>query len=173
MNNNYNDNVPSQREVDQMQEHQQKLLQQNLDFIGKVARIETQQEATKEHLERIERQMSGLHDSLTDEIRTSVGARIQDIVDLQMQQQDVQNKIVNIQGRQGEQIDEIRKTLDEFTKIQTVVTTHEARLNAIEQKIAKLDDVDKVRTQGKWALFTALTTGVIGLVGTILAFILG
>ena len=50
--------------------------------------------------------MSGLHDSLTDEIRTSVGARIQDIVDLQIQQQDVQNKIVNIQGRQGEQIDE-------------------------------------------------------------------
>ena len=84
MNNNYNDNVPSQREVDQMQEHQQKLLQQNLDFIGKVARIETQQEATKEHLERIERQMSGLHDSLTDEIRTSVAARIQDIVDLQI-----------------------------------------------------------------------------------------
>lgn len=149
MNNNYSENVPSQREVDQMQEHQQKLLQQNLDFIGKVARIETQQEATKEHLERIEKQMSGLHNSLTDEIRTSVGARIQDIVDLQIQQQDVQNKIVNIQGRQGEQIDEIRKTLDEFTKIQTVVSTHETRLNSIEQKIAKLDEVDKVRTQGK------------------------
>lgn len=173
MNNNYNESVPSQREVDQMQEHQQKLLQQNLDFIGKVARIETQQEATKEHLQRIEKQMSGLHDSLTDEIRTSVGARIQDIVDLQIQQQDVQNKIVNIQGRQGEQIDEIRKTLDEFTKIQTVVSTHETRLNSIEQKIAKLDEVDKVRIQGKWALFTALTTGVIGLVGTILALVLG
>ena len=149
MNNNYNESVPSQREVDLMQEHQQKLLQQNLDFIGKVARIETQQEATKEHLGRIEQQMAGLHNALTEEIRTSVGGRIQDIVDLQIQQQDVQNKIVSIQSRQGEQIDEIRKTLDEFTKIQTTVSSHEARLNSIEQKIAKLDEVDKVRTQGK------------------------
>ena len=137
------------REVDQIQEHQQKLLQQNLDFIGKVARIETQQEATKEHLTRIETQMAGLHTALTEEIRTSIGGRIQDIVDLQIQQQDVQNKIVSIQSRQGEQIDEIRKTLEEFTKIQGVVTTHETRISNLEKKIEKLDEVDKTRIQGK------------------------
>lgn len=173
MNNATNDLVVSQREVDQMQEHQQRLLQQNLDFIGKVARIETQQEATREHLNRIEAQMAGLHTTLTEEIRTSIGGRIQDIVDLQIQQQNVQNKLVEIQGRQGEQIDEIRRTLEEFTKIQGVVSAHETRLSALEQKVAKIDEVDKVKTQGKWALITAVCTGVIGLIGTLFAFFLG
>lgn len=178
MNNNHINSIDT-HQINRVESHQQKLLEQNLTFIEKVAKIEAQQESTKEYLDRIEKQMGGLHSTLTDEIRTSIGGRIQDIVDLQIQQQDVQNKIVGIQGRQGEQIDEIRKTLEEFTKIQGVVSTHETRIvtletkvTSINNKLAKLDEVDKTRTQGKWALITAIASGFIGIIGSLLALLL-
>lgn len=171
MDNNTNHSI-SAREVDQVQEHQQKLLQQNLSFIDKVARIEVQQEATKEQLNKLECQVSNLQTSLTEEIRTSVGGRMNDISNLLVQQQDTQTKIVEVQARQGEQIEEIRRTLEEFTKIQTVVSVHETRLNLLEQQISRLDDVDKTRVQGKWALITAVAGGLLGILGSLLAIFL-
>ena len=171
MDNNTNHSI-SAREVDQVQEHQQKLLQQNLSFIDKVARIEVQQEATKEQLNKLECQVSNLQTSLTEEIRTSVGGRMNDISNLLVQQQDTQTKIVEVQARQGEQIEEIRRTLEEFTKIQTVVSVHETRLNSLEQQISRLDDVDKTRVQGKWALITAVAGGLLGILGSLLAIFL-
>lgn len=171
MDNNTN-HLISAREVDQVQEHQQKLLQQNLSFIDKVARIEVQQEATKEQLNKLENQVSNLQTSLTEEIRTSVGGRMNDISSLLVQQQETQTKIVEVQARQGEQIEEIRRTLEEFTKIQTVVSVHETRLNALEQQISRLDDVDKTRIQGKWALVTAVAGGLLGILGSLLAIFL-
>lgn len=171
MDNNINHSI-SAREVDQVQEHQQKLLQQNLSFIDKVARIEVQQEATKEQLNKLECQVSNLQTSLTEEIRTSVGGRMNDISNLLVQQQETQTKIVEVQARQGEQIEEIRRTLEEFTKIQTVVSVHETRLNALEQQISRLDDVDKTRVQGKWALITAVAGGLLGILGSLLAIFL-
>lgn len=171
MDNNTN-HLISAREVDQVQEHQQKLLQQNLSFIDKVARIEVQQEATKEQLNKLENQVSNLQTSLTEEIRTSVGGRMNDISNLLVQQQETQTKIVEVQARQGEQIEEIRRTLEEFTKIQTVVSVHETRLNALEQQISRLDDVDKTRIQGKWALVTAVAGGLLGILGSLLAIFL-
>lgn len=171
MDNNTNHSI-SAREVDQVQEHQQKLLQQNLSFIDKVARIEVQQEATKEQLNKLECQVSNLQTSLTEEIRTSVGGRMNDISNLLVQQQDTQTKIVEVQARQGEQIEEIRRTLEEFTKIQTVVSVHETRLNTLEQQISRLDDVDKTRVQGKWALITAVAGGLLGILSSLLAIFL-
>lgn len=171
MDNNTN-HLISAREVDQVQEHQQKLLQQNLSFIDKVARIEVQQEATKEQLNKLESQVSNLQTSLTEEIRTSVGGRMNDISNLLVQQQETQTKIVEVQARQGEQIEEIRRTLEEFTKIQTVVSVHETRLNSLEQQISRLDDVDKTRVQGKWALITAVAGGLLGILGSLLAIFL-
>lgn len=171
MDNNTN-HLISAREVDQVQEHQQKLLQQNLSFIDKVARIEVQQEATKEQLNKLENQVSNLQTSLTEEIRTSVGGRMNDISNLLVQQQETQTKIVEVQARQGEQIEEIRRTLEEFTKIQTVVSVHETRLNSLEQQISRLDDVDKTRVQGKWALVTAVAGGAFGILGSLLAIFL-
>lgn len=171
MDNNTN-HLISAREVDQVQEHQQKLLQQNLSFIDKVARIEVQQEATKEQLNKLECQVSNLQTSLTEEIRTSVGGRMNDISNLLVQQQETQTKIVEVQARQGEQIEEIRRTLEEFTKIQTVVSVHETRLNTLEQQISRLDDVDKTRIQGKWALITAVAGGLLGILGSLLAIFL-
>ena len=155
-------------QVQKVENHQQKLLEQNLTFIEKVAKIETQQEATKEQLTRLESQMGSMQTTVIDEIHLSVGSFSQ----LLVQQQEVQNEIVKIQSRQGEQIDEIRRTLNEFTKIQTTVNEHGSRIVALEKKMAKLDDVDKTRTQGKWALVTALATGFISIVGTLLAFLL-
>lgn len=172
MDNNNTDHQISPREVNQVQEHQQKLLQQNLSFIDKVARIEVQQEATKEQLNKLECQVSNLHTSLTEEIHTSVGGRMNDIGKLLVQQQETQTKIVEVQARQGEQIEEIRRTLEEFTKIQTVVSIHETRLTNLEQQISRLDEVDKTRVQGKWALITAITGGLLGILGSLLAIFL-
>lgn len=167
-----NEHPINSREVDQVQQHQQKLLQQNLSFIDKVARIETQQETTKEQLIKLENQVSNLQISLTEEIRSSVGGRMNDISNLLVQQQDTQTKIVEVQARQGEQIEEIRRTLEEFTKIQTIVNVHEARINALEQQISKLDEVDKTRVQGKWALITAVAGGILGIISGLLTIFL-
>ena len=167
-----NEHLINSREVDQVQQHQQKLLQQNLSFIDKVARIETQQETTKEQLIKLENQVSNLQISLTEEIRSSVGGRMNDISNLLVQQQDTQTKIVEVQARQGEQIEEIRRTLEEFTKIQTIVNVHEARINALEQQISKLDEVDKTRVQGKWALITAVAGGILGIISGLLTIFL-
>lgn len=167
-----NEHPINSREVDQVQQHQQKLLQQNLSFIDKVARIETQQETTKEQLIKLENQVSNLQISLTEEIRSSVGGRMNDISNLLVQQQDTQTKIVEVQARQGEQIEEIRRTLEEFTKIQTIVNVHEARISALEQQISKLDEVDKTRVQGKWALITAVAGGILGIISGLLTIFL-
>jgi hypothetical protein len=132
-------------QVEKVEKHQQKLLEQNLTFIEKVAKIETQQTTNTEQLVKLEQQMGSMKDTLIEEIHASVGSFTQ----LLVQQQDAQNKIIAIQSRQGEQIDEIRKTLDEFTKIQDVVTDHTFRIANLEKQMAKIDELDRAKVTGR------------------------
>ena len=154
-----------QQEVNQ-QHHQ------NLELVEKVARIEVQQTAIKEQQDRIERHVETLHSSLTDEIRSSVGGRISDISTLLIQQQDAQNKIIDIQGRQGQQIEQIEKTLREFTHIQSVSSDHEIRIKNLEKRMCKIDEVEKTHIQSRTSLIVAALSGLFGLVGTLLAIFL-
>lgn len=154
---------------EEMAQHQQKLLAQNMSFIDKVARMEVQQQTMKEQQDRIEKHVESLQKNLTEEIRSSVGGRISDISTLLIQQQDAQNKIIDIQGRQGQQIEQIQTTLEEFTKIQKSVDNHENRIKILEAAVSRLDEVDKTRIQSRTSLIIALISGGFGLIGTLLA----
>lgn len=178
MNNNHNattDQVLHQHlheEVGQVQQHQQQLLQQNLGFIDKVARIEVQQDIMKQQQDRIEGHLESLHRYIGEEIRSSVGGRINDINTLLVQQQDAQNKIIEIQGRQGQQIEQIQNTLQEFTKIQNSLSDHEIRIKNLEKRVAKMDEMDKARLQSRTSLIVAVIAGGFSLLGTVLAIFL-
>lgn len=146
--------------------------QQNLELVEKVARIEVQQVAMKEQQDRIERHVETLHASLTEEIRSSVGGRISDISTLLIQQQDAQNRIIDIQGRQGQQIEQIEQTLREFTHMQNVSNDHETRIKNLEKRVSKIDEMEKTRMQSRTSLIIAVLSGAFGLVGTLLAIFL-
>jgi chromosome segregation ATPase len=157
---------------EEVAQQQQKLFEQNMSFIDKVARIEVQQQTMKEQQDRIEKHVESLQKNLTDEIRASVGGRITDINTLLIQQQDTQNKIIDIQSRQGQQIEQIQSTLQEFTKIQRLVDDHEIRIKNLEKRMTAIAELDKARVQSRTSLIIALISGSFGLIGTLLAIFL-
>lgn len=159
-------------EIGQIKKHESQLLQQNMDFLQKLARLEVTQDHLKESQVSLSKKIDDVKEAITSEIRISIGARINDISALVQQQQEIQNKIVEIQARQGEQIDEINRTLKEFSNMETKMIDHETRLKSLEKQITRLDDVDKTRTQGKWSLITAIASGLIAIVGGLVTLLL-
>ena len=177
-------------EVEAIKKHAQQLVQQNTGFVEKIAKIEVQQETIKEKQKEASKRIDSLQDDLVKEIRTSVGEirtsisdRITDINKVLINQQDTQARLIEIQGRQGVQIDEIRKTLEEFTKVQatthaheTKITELETRIKTLEKKVTEYEDTEAAtknsRVQGKWATVAAITSavvsGILAIIGTIL-----
>lgn len=163
-------------EIGQIKKHESQLLQQNMDFLVKLTKLETTQdyikEQVKENQKEFTKQMQAVKDFISFEIQNSVGVRVHDLSLLVQQQQETQNKIVEIQARQGEQIDEINRTLKEFSNMELKMIDHENRIKSVEQQVSRIDQVDKVRVQGKWSLITAIAAGVLATISGILLAII-
>lgn len=172
MHNQSNEAMLQTRINEETSQQQHKLWEQNMSFTDRVARMEVQQCMMKEQQDRIEQHVEALQHNLTEEIRASVGGRITDINTLLVQQQDAQNKIIDIQGRQGQQIEQIQTTLQEFTKIQGSVSDHETRIKNLEKKMAALDALEQTRIQSRTSLIVALIGGGCGLIAAILSIFL-
>lgn len=163
-------------EIGQIKKHESQLLQQNMDFLVKLTKLETTQDyikdQVKENQKEFTKQMQAVKDFISFEIQNSVGVRVHDLSLLVQQQQETQNKIVEIQARQGEQIDEINRTLQQFSNMELKMIDHENRIKSVEQQVSRIDQVDKVRVQGKWSLITAIAAGLIAAVSGILLAII-
>lgn len=163
-------------EIGQIKKHESQLLQQNMDFLVKLTKLETTQDyikdQVKENQKEFTKEMQAVKDFISFEIQNSVGMRVHDLSLLVQQQQETQNKIVEIQARQGEQIDEINRTLQQFSNMELKMIDHENRIKSVEQQVSRIDQVDKVRVQGKWSLITAIAAGLIAAVSGILLAII-
>ena len=159
-------------QIEDIKDHEQKLLEKTFEFVKQIASIESQQTSIKEQQCQLKDDIQSLQKNITNEIRISVGGRISDISNLLIQQQEMQNKIINIQGRQGQQIDEIQTTLKEFTKIQEKVSNLEIRVDALEETQRGEQEIQKEKIRGRWAAAGAIAAAIASIIVAILTKIL-
>lgn len=184
-----------QHSLDRVQEHGDKLLQQNMEFIKQIASLEAGQKAFEGRLDRqtesiqnqinkqqenLEHQISKVEKNLSKELHTIVGEQINALVATSTAHQDTLVRLTTIQENQQKQIDHLQEQINEFALLRHDITELTGRVSAAEERLASLEqsvnaqtqnqrDVDKARTQGKWGLITAIAAGVLAVAGTIIA----
>lgn len=173
-----------QHSIEKLQEHGDKLLKQNMDFIRQIAGLETQQKAIEDRMERqeegFEKQLNKVEKNLTNELHTIVGEQINALVATSTAHQDTLVRLTTIQENQQKQIDHLQEQINEFALLRHDITELTGRVSAAEERLASLEqsvnaqtqnqrDVNKARTQGKWGLITAIAAGVLAVAGTIIA----
>ncbi len=187
-----------QHSIDKVQEHGDKLLQQNMEFIRQIASLEAGQKAFEGRLDRqtesiqnqinrqqenLEHQITRVEKNLSKELHDIVGEQINALVATSTAHQDTLVRLTTIQEHQQQQIDGLQEQMNEFAILRHDITDLSGRLSATEEKVASLEnairtqnqnqaDVDKTRTQGRWALITAIASGLIGVASTVLAILL-
>lgn len=176
-----------QHSINRVQEHGDKLLQQNMEFMKQIASLEAGQKAFEGRLDRqteaIEGHINRVEDHLSQELRSIVGEQINALVATSTAHQDTLVRLTTIQENQQKQIDGLQEQMNEFAILRHDITDLSGRLSATEDRLTSLEnsvkaqnqnqaDVDKTRTQGRWALITAIASGFLGLIGTVLAILL-
>ena len=154
-----------EEQLQEMKEHEVKLLNKTMEFDKKLVEIDIKLQHQDENLARVEK-------SIIEEIHTTVTERMQSMQNIVLEQQKTQREMIRIQGKQGEQIDGIQKTLEQFTKIEEQVNQHEVRLKTLELNQHNEAELKKERIKGRIAIITASISAVLGLVGTIIAIVL-
>lgn len=187
-----------QHSIDKVQEHGDKLLQQNMEFIKQIASLEASQKAFEGRLDRqteniqnqidkqqenLEHQISKVEKNLSKELHDIVGEQINALVATSTAHQDTLVRLTTIQENQQRQIDGLQEQMNEFAILRHDITDLSGRLSATEERLTSLEhsvraqnqnqvDVDKTKIQGRWALITAIASGFIGVVSTVLAILL-
>lgn len=176
-----------QHSIDKVQAHGDKLLQQSMEFMKQIASLEAGQKAFEGRLDRqteaIETHINRVEDHLSKELRSIVGEQINALVATSTAHQDTLVRLTTIQEHQQQQIDGLQEQMNEFAILRHDMAELSGRLSATEERLASLEnsvkahnqnqaDVDKSRIQGRWALITAIASGFIGVVGTVLAILL-
>lgn len=187
-----------QHSIDRVQEHGDKLLQQNMEFIKQIASLEAGQKAFEGRLDRqtesiqnqinrqqenLEHQITRAEKNLSKELHDIVGEQINALVATSTAHQDTLVRLTTIQEHQQQQIDGLQEQMNEFAILRRDITDLTGRLSATEERLTSLEnsvraqnqnqaDVDKTRVQGRWALITAIASGFIGVVSTLLAILL-
>lgn len=187
-----------QHSIDKVQEHGDKLLQQNMEFIRQIASLEAGQKAFEGRLDRqtesiqnqinkqqenLEHQITRVEKNLSKELHDIVGEQINALVSTSAAHQETLVRLTTIQEHQQQQIDGLQEQMNEFAILRHDITDLSGRLSATEERLTSLEnsvrtqnqnqaDVNKTRTQGRWTLITAIASGLLGLIGTILAIVL-
>lgn len=174
-------NTVLQQSINKVQMHGDKLLQQNMEFMKQIASLETQQKAFEGRLDRqqqnIEQQLDRVENNLTNELHNIVGEQINALVSTSTAHQDTLVRLTTIQENQQKQIDAMQTQINELAILRHDITELTGRVSAAEEKVASLEqsvmaqaqnqaDVNKTRIQGRWALITAIATGIIALAST-------
>lgn len=144
--------------------HEQKLMEKTLEFSGRLSRIEAQVEKNNEKLDiQIEQVTEKLknrlaqsddklklfQDTIIDELHTSVSSRFEEAHKLIHNQQVAINEIIKIQGKQGEQLNNINNVLQEFTEIKKDMNDHEYRLKHLESLMKDEVELRKEKIKGR------------------------
>ena len=184
--------------LDRVQEHGDQLTRQNMEFIRQIASLEATQKAFEGRMDRqtesihnqidkqqeyLETQITRVEKNLSKELHDIVGEQINALVSTSTAHQETLVRLTTIQENQQRQIDNLQEQLNEFAILRHDISELSGRLSATEEKVASLEnsirtqnqnqaDVDKTRTQGRWALITAIASGFIGVISTVLAILL-
>ena len=184
--------------LDRVQEHGDQLTRQNMEFIRQIASLEATQKAFEGRIDRqtesihnqidkqqeyLETQITKVEKNLSKELHDIVGEQINALVSTSTAHQETLVRLTTIQENQQKQIDNLQEQMNEFAILRHDISELSGRLSATEEKVASLEsairtqnqnqaDVDKTRTQGRWALITAIASGFIGVISTVLAILL-
>ena len=184
--------------LDRVQEHGDQLTRQNMEFIRQIASLEATQKAFEGRIDRqtesihnqidkqqeyLETQITKVEKNLSKELHDIVGEQINALVSTSTAHQETLVRLTTIQENQQKQIDNLQEQMNEFAILRHDISELSGRLSTTEEKVASLEstirtqnqnqaDVDKTRTQGRWALITAIASGFIGVISTVLAILL-
>ena len=184
--------------LDRVQEHGDQITRQNMEFIRQIASLEATQKAFEGRMDRqtesiqnqidkqqehLDARITRVEKNLSKELHDIVGEQISALVATSSAHQETLVRLTTIQEHQQQQIDGLQEQMNEFAILRHDITELSGRLSATEEKVASLEsairtqnqnqaDVNKTRTQGRWTLITAIASGLLGLIGTILAIVL-
>ena len=184
--------------LDRVQEHGDQITRQNMEFIRQIASLEATQKAFEGRMDRqteskhnqidkqqeyLETQITKVEKNLSKELHDIVGEQINALVSTSAAHQETLVRLTTIQENQQKQIDGLQEQMNEFAVLRHDITDLSGRLSATEERLTSLEnsvkaqnqnqaDVNKTRTQGRWTLITAIASGLLGLIGTILAIVL-
>ena len=184
--------------LDRVQEHGDQITRQNMEFIRQIASLEATQKAFEGRMDRqtesiqnqidkqqehLDARITRVEKNLSKELHDIVGEQISALVATSSAHQETLVRLTTIQENQQRQIDNLQEQMNEFAILRHDISELSGRLAATEEKVASLEsaikthtqnqaDVDKAKTQGRFALITAIATGVLAVVGTVLAAIL-
>lgn len=184
--------------LDRVQEHGDQITRQNMEFIRQIASLEATQKAFEGRIDRqtesihnqidkqqeyLETQITRVEKNLSKELHDIVGEQINALVSTSAAHQETLVRLTTIQENQQKQIDGLQEQMNEFAVLRHDITDLSGRLSATEERLTLLEnsvkaqnqnqaDVNKTRTQGRWTLITAIASGLLGLIGTILAIVL-
>ena len=184
--------------LDRVQEHGDQLTRQNMEFIRQIASLEATQKAFEGRMDRqtesihnqidkqqeyLETQITKVEKNLSKELHDIVGEQINALVSTSAAHQETLVRLTTIQEHQQQQIDGLQEQMNEFAVLRHDITDLSGRLSATEERLISLEnsvkaqnqnqaDVNKTRTQGRWTLITAIASGLLGLIGTVLAIVL-
>ena len=170
-----------EQQIADIKAHEQKLMEKTMQFIADLAAI-------KEHQTHTDTKIDTVQKSILDELHHTVNGRIESTLNLIEGQQKAINRMLEIQGKQGEQIESIKQTLEEFTKIQTMVDKHDERISQLEKKVAVFDehgkrielleqdhqdsiDLRKERVKGRWSMIAGVISAIAAITCAIIAAI--
>lgn len=163
-------------EIKDLKDNDRLLLDKVMKHETQLARVEEHQHHTDDLIEQnqeiISNNIETMCASIVENIHNSVDGRLTDAKIVMDGQQKTLNKIIEVQGRQTQQIEGIQKTLEQFTKIELRVNDHETRINTLEKQYQSEEDLRKAlrkeHTKGLWALLGAAVAAA----GAILAAII-
>ena len=149
-----------ENKLKRIEDKEEKLSERQIDTEVKIARIDERQSHIMERLDSI-------HEDIINEIHRSVDGRIQDLSLIAEGQQKTLNKIIEVQGGQKQQIDGIKHTLDQFTKIKDRVDIVEKQNAILTTRIEKLEfdaktesELKKEQIKGRWAVIGAVVSAI-------------
>jgi chromosome segregation ATPase len=143
-----------------------KINEKQTDLVERLARIE-------ENEKQLNTRMEDLKESLSEEIQqTGVSKRVDDIMMLVKNQQQTEAKIIELQGKQGEQINDINKTLIQLEGIEKTIDRLDGRLTQLESKSKTAAEYRKEQIHGRWAVAAAIVAALSSIICSIIATVL-
>lgn len=139
----------------------QTITEKIMEFTGKIASLETtlinQKDTNETAFETQSKNMRDLR---------------QDFNDFATEQRRIQDSLLQIQGKQSQQIDSIQKTLEEFTDIRKQVTQHKSRIKSLEEQVRSEKEIQKENTKGRWATIAAMVAAIGSIIATLVTTLL-
>ena len=139
----------------------QTITEKIMEFTGKIASLETtlinQKDTNETAFETQSKNMRDLR---------------QDFNDFATEQRRIQDSLLQIQGKQSQQIDSIQKTLEEFTDIRKQVTQHESRIKSLEEQVRSEKEIQKENTKGRWTTIAAMVAAIGSIIATLVTTLL-